>query len=144
MRYVLAIALLCGCTRQNATLADAATRDFAVVHAPEGDMASEQSRDLAEPDPIDMATPAPDDMSSAPDLAEPPDQAQPIDMATPADLAPSCPILPACASTQPLCCNGASCINGYCWNATGGPCDDAKGPLCFGTGSYCGTDHKCH
>jgi hypothetical protein len=142
VRYIVAIALLLSsCTRQNNAVMDQqpTAHDLAVNAG--GDLAHAEL-DLAES--ADVAALDPGDMADPPDLAELRDQAEPLDMTAPPDLVPACQILPACASVPPFCCNGASCINGYCWNATGGPCDNNNGPLCFGPGSFCGTDHKCH
>lgn len=78
------------------------------------------------------------------DMSTPPTE----DMAVPpADLTTACAVVPPCntSGSGPLCCNGATCVNGSCLSTKGQPCNTNTGPLCYtGDGSFCGADGICH
>lgn len=99
------------------------------------DLAQTNSEDLSTRDPVDLASPV-DDLATTVTI----------------DMSSACGFVPQCATgSVPLCCNGASCINGLCWNAPGDYCciNDGCEPLvaCWQDSmhsTYCGSDHKCH
>lgn len=132
MRWFLLVAL-CGCGGVDGVVI---TEDLAMPSAhdmsPVSDVGApddaDDADDLSDPQPaVDLS--APDLDVRIYDLAQ-----QSTDMAT-------CAVVPACAAAPPLCCNGATCINGVCLSTVGGPCNNITGPACFM--SACGPTGKC-
>lgn len=141
----LVLVLLCGCNSA-VTVDDMSTADLAPLV---------QDVDFAGVDlttPVDMAT-MPDlawtDLAGGIDIAQPPDMAQPVDLAHLAPDMAMCPAVPTCGPplAQLGCCNAAlHCINSYCQNLTGEPCNTnpAKGKVvtCYG-GKACSAGGTC-